>query len=106
MDRNSLKASVEYGRQRKFYSSHGKEYYAVYIGYRQDAFLDYVADMISQLYPKNGSGHWISIPGVIFKIIDQCSGTFSQEHDTIFIHKRKFRKCLRRAIAHSRVRRK
>lgn len=103
MNNESLDTNIEVARQRKYYSGFGKEYYAVYIGYNQDAFVDYIARLVEQLYPKDSHHHWYSIPGVVFKIIDNCSKTFTRENDTIFIHKRKFRKCLRRAMSHSRV---
>lgn len=96
-------ADVETGRQLKYYNGKGKEYYAVYVGYRSDAFLDLVSDKIDQLYPAARQGAWISVPGVIFKLYDTCPQMFQRIGDSMYIHKAKFRKHLRRALSKARV---
>jgi hypothetical protein len=95
--------AVETGRQLKFYNGKGKEYYAVYLGYREDAFLNYVSDLVNALMPQLKGGHWVSMPGVIFKMFDINEKVFSRIGDTMFIHKRRFRKYLRRCVTHARV---
>lgn len=103
MHHTTVEQNIETGRQRKGYSQRGKEYYAVYVGYRHDGFLDQIAMLVKQFYPKDFADHCISIPGIIFKIHENNPTVFFREHDTMFTHKRKFRKLLRRAISHARV---
>lgn len=100
-----LAKAIETGRQLKLYSGKGKEYYAIYVGYNTDAWLDFVFEKVGEFYPNHRKGQWVSTPGVIFKLHDQNPKMFERIGDTMFIHKRKFRKALRRALSKSFVKR-
>lgn len=92
--------AVEIGRQLK---CRGKEYYAIYVGYTQDAYLEFVRSKIEQLYSSATDDHWVSTPGVIFKLVELNSGVVSKIDDTIYIHKRKLKRHLRKAVHASRI---
>ena len=101
--RTTVEQNIEVGRQRKGYSQRSKEYWAVYVGYRHDAFLGQIEGLVKQLFPKEFDRHQISITDIIFKIHENNPTVFFREHDNMFTHKRKFRKLVRRAIAKARV---
>lgn len=103
MHHTTVEQNIEIGRQRKGYSQRGKEYYAVYVGDRHDAFLEQISGLVKQFYPKDWGNHCISITKIIFSIYENNRTVFFSEHGTMFTHKRRFRKYLRRAIAQARI---
>lgn len=98
-----LKTAIATGNDHKAEHGFGKEYYALYTGHMPDAILVFIADKMAELYPNLNKNSYISVPGVVFHLFDCRRSIFLVIDEYLYIHKASFKRHLKKAICHSRV---
>lgn len=89
----------------KGHDGYGKEWYALYIGSAGNGVLvDWVDEKIKELYPAYYNR--VSVIAVIFDLHQICRNyiTVAQCNDVQYIHKRRFKRHLKKALQRNQVR--
>ena len=81
----------------------GKEHYAIYEPSFNYLFLEWLDEQINNRHP--GLADYVSVTGVFWNLYEIQPGMFRHDRDTgvYFIHKRQFKRHLKKAICRSRT---